>query len=115
MKSKKKSVRKRSGLTAGEVFGRMAETAKFFEYMAVEPGQNPWDLKFIGFHQVDEEISVDDGTVVVDGIVHCRTGDPVTIKGGDTVEVVVEGYTFLFRFYGEPRRIENIKDLLERS
>ena len=105
-KTKKKVVRKKSGVTAGEVFGRMVKEAKFFDYMACGPDENPWDMKFIGLTQIDEYIvNVDSDFVVVDEILTCPSKTPVSIKG-DTVEIKYGDHTYLFRFYGEPPRLD---------
>lgn len=108
-KTKKKVVRKKSGVTAGEVFGRLVKEAKFFDYMAYGPDENPWDMKFVGFTQIDDYIvHVDSDFVVVDEILTCPSKKPVSIKG-DTVEIKADDYTYLFRFYGEPPRLD-LKD-----
>ena len=109
---KTKTMKKKPGVTAGEVFGRMVEDARFFDYMVYGPGENPWDMEFRGFHQIDDYVIRVKGDVVVDDIMHCDLDTPVTIKG-DTVEVVDEDYTYLFRFYRDPPRIENLKDMVK--
>lgn len=107
-KMKKKTVKKKAGVTAGEVFGRMVKEAKFFDYMAYGPDENPWDMEFIGFTQIDDYIvNVGDGMVVVDDIITCSSKTPVSIKG-DTVEIKFSDHTYLFRFYLEPKRIQNL-------
>lgn len=109
MKTKKKPVRRKLGVTtAGEVFGRMLKEAKFFEYMVFGPDENPWDEDFIGLCDVDDSISVD-GHVAVYDVIRCGLNAPVSIKG-DTVEYKdpSNGYTYLFRFYGAPPRIETL-------
>lgn len=114
MKTKaKKPVRKKPGVTAGVVFGRMVKEAKFFDYMAYGPDENPWDMEFVGFTQIDDYIvNVVDGMVVVDEIITCPSKTPVSIKG-DTVEVKLGDHTYLFRFYVEPKRIENLGEVVK--
>ena len=109
MKTKtKKSMKKKLGLTVGQLFGRMLKEAVFFEYMAYGPDENPWNLEFIGFTQIDDyHFSVGDKLVAVEGILTCPANHPVVVKG-DTAEVNIDDYTYLFRFYLEPKRIESL-------
>lgn len=115
MKTKKKSVRKVPGVkTAGEVFDQMLEHARFFDYMAYGPDENPWNMEFNAFFDVKDNVRVDDDFVVIYDIMSCDAKAAVSIKK-DTVEYkdAGTGYTYLFRFYGAPTRIENLKELVK--
>lgn len=110
----KRPVRKKPGTRkAGDVFGRLLEKATFFDYKVEYPGceeEAHWEF----WTSVRDFIGVRDGQVCVWDVATMDENSPVVVKG-DTVEARdrLSGNRILFRFYGVPRRISNLKDLVK--
>ena len=115
MATKKKTVKKKPGLTAGDVFGRMLERATFFDYKVEYPGCEEVALCEF-WTSVRDFICVRGGEVCVWDVVTMDENSPVVVKG-DTVEVRdrLSGNRILFRFYGAPRRIGNLKEMVKST
>ncbi len=93
-----KTKTKKTYMTVGKLFDKMAEKATFLDYRILGPGEmeNP---SFIGFHQINGDVVFYDDSVCLYDLGTWPRRQRVKVKGRTATLDQGGGYTIQIRFY----------------
>ena len=97
--TKKKTIVKKTYMTVGKLFDKMAEKATFLDYRILGPDEmeNP---PFVGFEQIGESVLFyEDRTVGLHDVGTWPRSQRVNLKGRTATFDHGNGYTIQIRFY----------------